>query len=78
MMQMIDQTPEEKVAMYMKLTKRELVAMLIANQDIIANLASPSYKVIGDFKTSLPPQNTWDEIRTNSPSPPASQVWCNS
>lgn len=33
MMQVIPQTREEKIAMYMKVTKRELVEMLLNNQD---------------------------------------------
>lgn len=34
-MQIIQQTREEKIAMYMKLSKRELVAMLMTNQDLV-------------------------------------------
>lgn len=35
MIQVIEQTREEKVAMYMKLTKRELISMLMTNQEIV-------------------------------------------
>lgn len=33
--QVVDMTKEEKIAMYMKLTKRELIEMLLRNQEII-------------------------------------------
>ena len=35
MMHIIEQTREEKVEMYMRLTKRELVGMLLANQEAL-------------------------------------------
>ena len=38
MYQIIQQTDEEKLAMYMKLSKEELAKMLIENQKIVARL----------------------------------------
>ncbi len=36
MMQVIEQSREEKIAMYMKLEKSELIAMLLTNQELVA------------------------------------------
>ena len=48
MMQIIQQTDEERVAMYMKLSKRELVDMLIENQRMVASLCpEPIVQTIG-------------------------------
>lgn len=44
MMQVIPQTRDEKVAMYMKLTKRELVEMLLNNQDFRDRLLEEKHK----------------------------------
>jgi len=35
MMQVIEQTRDEKIAMYMKCTKREIILMLLENQKIV-------------------------------------------
>lgn len=35
MMQVIEQTRDEKIAMYMKLTKREIIEMLLTNQEYV-------------------------------------------
>ena len=37
-MQIVEQTKEEKLAMYMKLTKKELANMLIACNDLLDNI----------------------------------------
>ena len=36
MLQIIQQTREERIAMYMKMTKREIVEMLLNNQDAVS------------------------------------------
>jgi hypothetical protein len=53
MLQVVEQTKEEKVAMYMKLSKKELVAMLIENQRINDEiLAKPTITITGEPATS--------------------------
>ena len=39
MMQLVEQTRDEKMAMYMKLTKRELAEMLVNANDALQSLA---------------------------------------
>ena len=42
--QAVEMSTEEKVAMYMKLTKRELIEMLLQNQEIIEkHIEGPKY-----------------------------------
>lgn len=38
MLRVIPQTREEKIAMYMKLTKRELVGMLVTSNEALAHM----------------------------------------
>lgn len=62
MMQVVEQTHEEKVAMYMKLPKNDLVVMLLANIRLVESLrernsflsysTSPRTSVIGSYSNS--------------------------
>lgn len=49
MLQVIQQTREERVAMYMKLSKRELIEMLLNNQNLVSHqqerLLNPIYSI---------------------------------
>ena len=40
-MQIVEQTHEEKVKMYMKCTKKELISMLLQNQMLLENFTLP-------------------------------------
>lgn len=56
-MQVIEQTRDEKLAMYQKLTKRELAEMLVNANDALRVMSHPAYVVtytfpVGDFTTS--------------------------
>lgn len=46
MMQVVEQTRDEKIAMYMRLTKRELVDMLLTNIEL-----RPQWEKVGDKYT---------------------------
>jgi hypothetical protein len=52
MMQVLEMTDEEKVAMYMKCTKAELVKMLIESNKQLNNVLKPTvqYPVLGPRK----------------------------
>ena len=45
MMQVVQQTRDEKIAMYMKLTKRELAEMLIASNEALGGVFRPAEAV---------------------------------
>lgn len=45
MVQIVKQSHKQKVAMYMKLSKKELIAMLINCNEILNNQISPYVKV---------------------------------
>lgn len=63
MMQIVEQTREEKIEMYMKSTKRQLIEMLLTNQELLAYKypqpppCSPG-KVEQDTSTTIP-FTTW-------------------
>ncbi len=56
MMHVIEQSRDEKVTMYMKLSKRELVEMLLNNQDavdrLLKQLHSLTSKTVGPITDS--------------------------
>jgi len=45
-MHVIEQTKEERRKMYMKLTKKELVEMLMANQDFLEELRNVKHEPV--------------------------------
>ena len=63
--QVIEQTREERVAMYLKLSKRELVAMLINNIDLLTRYA-PTVVAPSDWPEKKPPPlPQWTYTRNN-------------
>ena len=56
MLQIIEQTREEKIAMYMKLTKRELAEMLINCNDMLSHRFETSS--LEDWIAAELPQNS--------------------
>ncbi len=60
MLQVIEQTREEKIAMYLKLTKRELAEMLANANDAIGLLSATPY---------IPPSYTPLPILTTTTAP---------
>ena len=55
MMYLIEQTREEKVKMYMKLSKKELIEMLFTNQGIVEGIYSKPKAI----KYTPPFETTW-------------------
>ena len=62
MMHVVEQTREEKIAMYMKLTKREIIEMLLNNQELLRPQRHDSFHVnvgppVADLRytTACPP-----------------------
>jgi len=45
MMQVVEMTREEKIAMYMKLSKRELTELLLNSETIINGFAQPPIQI---------------------------------
>ena len=54
MLQIVEQTKEEKMAMYMKLPKKQIAEMLINCNDIIASLMQAKNCVIPAVMVELP------------------------
>lgn len=62
MLQIVEQTKEEKMAMYMKLTKKQIAEMLINCNDIVTALTPVKNCVIPDVSGSLPTNHDfWEE-----------------
>ena len=59
MVQVIEQTREERVAMYLKLSKRELVAMLINNIDLLTRAMPAVVEPTGWPERKPPPFPQW-------------------
>lgn len=56
--QVADMTKEEKIAMYMKCTKRELIEMLIENQELLMQAITRNYNPV--YGNNWPPTNVED------------------
>ena len=59
MVQVVEQTREERVAMFMKLTKRELVAMLLNNIDLVTRYVPTVVEPTGWPEKKPPPIPQW-------------------
>ena len=55
MMHIVEPTREERLAVYMRLTKKELVEMLMTNQDALAKIPPRSSWYQGFPSPSYPP-----------------------
>jgi len=53
MMQVIEQTIGERTKMYMKCSKKELVTMLIANQDLVRVLVNDNNNYMAKVRSDL-------------------------
>ena len=74
MIQVIPQTRDEKIAMYMKLTKRELAAMLVSANDAVNALSKQQqWQITIPAQTSTPPYpyvgTTWSPLNNLSRTP---------
>ncbi len=74
MMQVIPQTRDEKIAMYMKLTKRELAEMLVASNEAVGALSqNHPWQITIPAPTPTPPYpyvgTTWSPLNNLSRTP---------
>ena len=60
--QVIEMTKEEKVAMYMKLTKKELIEMLLQNQELLTNQIRHN----NSYKHSWPDPPSYESVASTS------------
>ena len=66
MIRVIPQTHDEKIAMYMKLTRRELAEMLTAANEHVDRLSSQP----AEWYPPLPPKYIWQPMTVTTISPP--------
>ncbi len=62
MLYTIQQTRDEKIVMYMKLTKREIIEMLLNNQEALERFVSTSHSIIEgcEFKDARNESIKWE------------------
>ena len=63
MLQVIPQTRDEKIAMYLKLTKRELAEMLVSANEVPATITQP-------WSPPLPPKYILQPVTVTTTWPP--------
>ena len=59
MVQILEQTQEEKVKMYMKCTKKELISMLLQNQ-MLLEMATSNFRKL-DASTTFETMHSWPD-----------------
>ncbi len=74
MLQVIPQTRDEKIAMYLKLTRRELAGMLVAANDAVGALSrNHPWQIAIPAQTDPPPYpyvgTTWSPLNNLSRTP---------
>jgi len=60
--QVVEMTKEEKIAMYMRLTKKELIEMLLLNQELLTNQIRHN----NSYKHSWPDPPSYESVASTS------------